>query len=242
MMTKLENLGWRDKELAYRYLEGADTYVVDRQRLLEIISSYYKNFLGGKEQNLVLDLGCGDGIVVDELLKVDGSIHATLIDGSEDMLNRARKRLAGHDYMDFIKASFEDMLNTDLTLPSFDLVVSSLAIHHLESWEREKLFQYIYAHLKEGASFLNVDVILPPTEILEDWYLELWREWVLKERPAFKGKEKTLENFISRHSEESHHRNLDTLDCQLNTLKSIGFENVDCFYKYGILAIYGGRR
>jgi tRNA (cmo5U34)-methyltransferase len=241
-MTELDNIGWQDKELAYRYLEGADTYVVERQRFLEIICSYYKYFLGDKEQHLVLDLGCGDGIVVDELLKVDGSIRATLIDGSEDMLDRARKRLAGHDYMDFIKASFSDMLNTDLTLPSFDLVVSSLAIHHLKTWEKEELFQYIYAHLKEGASFVNVDVILPHTEILEGWYLELWREWVAKQSPAFKGKEETLEQFISRHNEESHHRNLDTLDCQLDTLKSIGFEDVDCFYKYGIFAAYGGRR
>ncbi|MGZ7117956.1 MAG: hypothetical protein ACXVHS_11035, partial [Methanobacterium sp.] len=34
----------------------------------------------------------------------------------------------------------------------------------------------------------------------------------------------------------------DTLISQLNALKLIGFKNVDCYYKYGIFAIYGGQK
>jgi hypothetical protein len=35
---------------------------------------------------------------------------------------------------------------------------------------------------------------------------------------------------------------LDPLVPQLNALRSIGFENVDCFYKYGIFAMFGGSK
>jgi len=34
----------------------------------------------------------------------------------------------------------------------------------------------------------------------------------------------------------------DTLDEQLNALKSVGFKDVDCYYKYGIFTMYGGRK
>jgi tRNA (cmo5U34)-methyltransferase len=34
----------------------------------------------------------------------------------------------------------------------------------------------------------------------------------------------------------------DTLAAQLNALQTIGFEDVDCFYKYGIFTMYGGKK
>lgn len=34
----------------------------------------------------------------------------------------------------------------------------------------------------------------------------------------------------------------DTLNIQLNALKSVGFQQVDCYYKYGIFAIFGGEK
>lgn len=34
----------------------------------------------------------------------------------------------------------------------------------------------------------------------------------------------------------------DTLDKQLKALKSVGFKDVDCYYKYGIFTMYGGRK
>ncbi len=61
--------------------------------MLEILKSFYRHFLSEKEQKSILDLGCGDGMITQELFKVDNSISATLVDGSEDMLNSAKERL-----------------------------------------------------------------------------------------------------------------------------------------------------
>ncbi|NOY65253.1 MAG: class I SAM-dependent methyltransferase, partial [Nitrospirae bacterium] len=33
-----------------------------------------------------------------------------------------------------------------------------------------------------------------------------------------------------------------TLEAQLDALRETGFKEVDCYYKYGVFAIYGGRR
>lgn len=41
---------------------------------------------------------------------------------------------------------------------------------------------------------------------------------------------------------EEHHDTLDPLQGQLTALTEIGFNSVDCFYKYGIFAVYGGEK
>jgi len=241
IMTEFDMRRWSGKDFAHRYLEEADIIIVDRRRFLEMLKSFYEHFLGHKRPNRVLDLGCGDGILVHELLKIDDSISATLIDGSEDMLNKARERLAGLENTHFLRASFQELLNIDIELPDFDLIVSSLAIHHLTSSQKKSLFGYIFSHLVNGGYFVNIDCILSPTEALEKWYLQLWKEWMIEKQTALK-LETDHKDIIQRHAENEHHSKLDTLPDQLNALRDVGFEDVDCFYKHGIFAMYGGRK
>ena len=48
-------------------------------------------------------------------------------------------------------------------------------------------------------------------------------------------------NIIKRYKDLRENKP-DTLESQLKTLKEIGFSEVDCFYKYGIFSVYGGKR
>jgi tRNA (cmo5U34)-methyltransferase len=89
-MTDFNESQWAKAEFAREYRDSADVYVVERRRLIDILKSFYGHFIGTKPDSKVLDLGCGDGIVTYELLKIDNSIKATLIDGSEDMLNKEK--------------------------------------------------------------------------------------------------------------------------------------------------------
>jgi len=50
------------------------------------------------------------------------------------------------------------------------------------------------------------------------------------------------EGSIRSYKEEAHYSKLDTLTDQLNALNEIGFKDMDCFYKYGIFAMYGGKK
>jgi len=240
-MTDFDESQWAKAEFAREYRDSADVYVVERRRLIDILKSFYGHFIGNKPDSKVLDLGCGDGIVIYELLKIDNSIKATLIDGSEDMLNKAKERLRDFRNLTFIRASFQEVLNKNIALQQYDFIDSSLAIHHLTMEEKTALFKTIYCHLNTNGCFLNIDVVLAPSDALEQWYLSLWKQWI-EERKSSLGIEGNHYDDIIKKYKDNTDNKPDTLALQLNALQTIGFKDVDCFYKYGIFTMYGGRK
>ncbi|MCL4536226.1 MAG: class I SAM-dependent methyltransferase [Nitrospirae bacterium] len=240
-MTEFNKSNWAKAEFSQEYRDNADIYIVERRRLLEILKSFYKHFLCNKQQKKVLDLGCGDGIITHELFKVDNSISATLVDGSEDMLDKAKERLRAFKNINFIRASFQEILEKNILQQTFDFVVSSLAIHHLTMEEKIALFKKIHSCLNAGGHFMNIDVILAPVENLEHWYMTLWKEWIDERKRSLGIEGNYFDDIIDRYKNNKDNKP-DTLEDQMNALKGIGFRNVDCFYKYGIFTIYGGEK
>lgn len=239
-MTEFNKTNWAKAGFSQQYIDKADIYIVERRRMLGLLVSFYNHFLRGKPTR-ILDLGCGDGILAHELLKVDDVISATLVDGSADMLRKARERLKDFKNVRFINASFQEIIEKDILQPDFDFIVSSLAVHHLDMAGKISLFKNLYAHLHPGGFFLNIDVILAPSGSLEQWYLKLWQEWMDDRKAAFGISDSVSDDIIHRYKDNKDNKP-DTLDGQLNALKDMGFQEVDCFYKYGIFSIYGGRR
>jgi tRNA (cmo5U34)-methyltransferase len=240
-MTEFNKSNWANAEFSKEYIDNADICIVERRRSHGIVKSFYKHFLKDKPQRRVLDLGCGDGIITHELLKADENLSATLVDGSADMLEKAKERLKGFNNVCFISASFQEILSRNILQADFDFIVSSLSIHHLTKDEKELLFQKMYSCLNSDGYFLNVDVILAPTESLEQWYMSLWQEWIA-EKKALLGIESNYGDDTMRRYKENKDNKPDTLDDQMNALKAVGFKEVDCFYKYGIFTIFGGKK
>jgi tRNA (cmo5U34)-methyltransferase len=238
-MSNFDNSHWSDHRFAEEYRDQADGYIPERGRLIEIAKSLYRYFVRRDHQRRILDLGRGDGLLVQELLKVDDSIDATLVDGSPAMLEAAGKRFAHFEKMHFVKASFQDLLTQDLLKDTYCFAVSSLAIHHLIMSQKEDLFKYIHRHLDRGGLFLNIDVVLSPTDELEECYLTLWQEWI--DAHAADSQKATLLPVPKKYKENSDNTP-DPLLPQLQALERIGFKNVDCYYKYGIFAMFGGTK
>jgi tRNA (cmo5U34)-methyltransferase len=207
------------------------------------MKSFYNYFLKSRIKNRpvkVLDLGCGDGALTAEILKVDDQIEATMVDGSLEMLENARKRLQSYENLNYIHSTFQDLLKDDILEADFDFIVSSLAIHHLSSGDKESLFRYLNHHLKLGGFFLNIEVVRAPAEPLEDWYRQLWKEWIA-ENELKRGSEESFQD-IPKKYKNNPDNHPDTLEKQLDMLISVGFKQVDCYYKYGIFSIYGGEK
>ena len=64
----------------------------------------------------------------------------------------------------------------------------------------------------------------------------------MDDRKAEFGISDSISDDIIRRYKDNEDNKPDTLDDQLNALKNMGFHEVDCFYKYGIFSIYGGRK
>jgi tRNA (cmo5U34)-methyltransferase len=247
-MSKFENSEWAEEKHAKEFMENADFYILERQTLFTILKSFYRHFLihnDFKGPLHVLDLGCGDGAITTELLNENIEMEATLVDGSSAMLKNARENLKNYNGITFIQKTFQEILEEelagiDILYDNFDFAVSSLAIHHLLTHEKKALFRYIYNHLNPGGFFLNIETVKAPSDELENWYRGLWGEWILKNQ-LNKGIQKNFD-YLPQQYKNNPDNHPDTLDTQLNALKSVGFHQVDCYYKYGIFTIFGGKK
>jgi tRNA (cmo5U34)-methyltransferase len=240
-MTEFSKTEWAKSGFSQEYRDNADIYIMERRRLFTILKSFYRHFLKGGKRIKMLDLGCGDGIVTHEILAVDNAVSVTLLDGSGDMLAHAQERFKAYKDMRYIQASFQEVLTGDMLDSNFNFVVSSLAIHHLTLEEKKLFFHKIYLCLDAGGYFVNIDVVLSPTATLEQWYLLLWKEWI-DEKKASLGIKGNYFGDIVRRYKDNRDNKPDTLKDQMKALTDIGFRDVDCFYKYGIFTMYGGRK
>ncbi len=238
-MTEFADSRWSDNAFSQGYRDSADDFIPDRAGLIRITALLCRYFKGGRTGNSVLDLGCGDGLFVHELFRIDPDIEATMVDGSTEMLAAARQRLTGHARTSFVQATFQQLLSHDPLEKRFDFVLSSLAIHHLGTEQKEALFGYVFSHLNPGGMFVIVDVVRAPTDNLENAYLALWREWILRNCEPAKRAELGL--VPGKYSSNPDNRP-DGLMFQLEALERVGFRDVDCFYKNGIFAAFGGTR
>ena len=168
-------------------------------------------------------------------MKADGRIEVTLVDASSEMLDAARKRLAEFEKIRFVKASLQELPRSEALEGPFDFVISSFAIHHLAPDEKEALFRYAYSLLDKGGLFANIDVVVPPGDKLEGYYLKMWTDWIDANADE---KERYINVPGEYKSNPDNHP--DTLTAQLRALESVGFTSVDCYHKFGVFAMFGG--
>ncbi|MDX1415660.1 MAG: class I SAM-dependent methyltransferase [Candidatus Promineifilaceae bacterium] len=239
-MTQFHETEWADANNTQEYRENADHYIPDREQLYKVLTSYYRHFGRPGQSKRLLDLGCGDGVIAHQLLKLDHTLEVTLLDGSPDMLNSARSRLAEFSKLHFIQATFEDLLAGKIKLPHFDFVASAFAIHHLYMAEKAALFRQIHACLHEGGHFINIDTVLPVSPAYTDWYYDHWRE-TIRDRRIKLNLEENFEH-VPQEARTKPENKLDSLAAQLDALKAAGFKDAACHYKHGLFTVYGGQK
>ena len=105
----------------------------------------------------ILELGIGTGETTERILRSHPDARLTAIDSSREMLERARARFPDADLR-------LQRLQDELPEGPYDLVVSALAVHHLDGAGKQDLFRRIAAVLNPGGTFVLADVIVPENE------------------------------------------------------------------------------
>jgi tRNA (cmo5U34)-methyltransferase len=110
----------------------------------------------GVDAQRILELGVGTGETATRVLARHPNARFVGVDESEEMLAAAQV------VADLRVSRLEDPLPEG----PFDLVVSCLAVHHLDGPEKRDLFRRIADALRPGGRFVLADVVVP--ERLED--------------------------------------------------------------------------
>jgi tRNA (cmo5U34)-methyltransferase len=103
-----------------------------------------------------LELGVGTGETARRLLAAHPEARLVGVDGSEEMLAVARESLPAE------RAELRHgRLENPLPVGAFDLVISVLAVHHLQPTEKAALFRRVADALEENGRFVLADVVVP---------------------------------------------------------------------------------
>ena len=167
----------------------------------------------------ILDLGAGDGRLL-ALLKLDRpDASGVATDISPTMLDAARAQFAGDPTVQVVEHDLDAPLSALGDPGSFDAVVSCFAIHHCSHARKRALYEEVFALLEPGGVFYDLEHVASPTPELHAAF--------------FAALGMTL-------ADEDRSNQLLDVETQLAWLREIGFAQVDCFWKWRELAVFGG--
>jgi SAM-dependent methyltransferase len=164
----------------------------------------------------VLDLGTGDGRLLALVQQDRHAMRAVGVDVSPPMLDAAARRFDGDRDVELVE---HDLVHDLPALGRFDAVVSSMAIHHLEHERKRSLYAEVFDLLEPGGVFASFDHVASPTRRLHLAFFDAIGEPIEHEDPS--------------------DRLLD-VETQLTWLREIGFDDVDCYWKWREMALLVG--
>jgi SAM-dependent methyltransferase len=172
----------------------------------------------GATDRRVLDLGTGDGRLLALLLADRPGIIGVGLDFSEPMLEAAQERFVGDERVELVKHDLAEPLPGGALGP-FDAIVSSFAIHHLEHERKRALYGEIFDLLEPGGVFANLEHVASPTHRLHLAFLAA---------------------IGTKSGEEDASNRLLDVETQLGWLRELGFDDVDCYWKWLEMALLVG--
>lgn len=231
---------WQNPEVATRFTErrrggllGSEAQLDTMLRLIGVVP---------RAGLTVLDLGCGDGVLLETILGAYPDARCVGLDGSTAMIRAAQERLKRRGVY-FTKVDFNDPEWTDL-LPietAFDAVISGFAIHHSEDDQKRRLYAEIFDLLAPGGVFVNIEHVASPGPLGETLFERAYAESVWRFRTG-QGERVTLDDVLEelRTRPDKAANRLAPLEEQLSWLRDIGFVDVDCYWKHFELAVLAG--
>jgi trans-aconitate methyltransferase len=233
---------WQDADVVAKFAQDRRSGILGGAEQLEVLCQLLPSRRPEDGPAKVLDLGCGDGILMETVLQRWPNAYGVALDGSPEMLRRAAERLGGD--VVFVQADFNAPdWRERLPCDAFDAVVSGFAIHHSEDDRKRALYAEIFAHLEPGGVFINVEHIASVSRLGEELFERAYALNLVRSRRA-QGENVTFEEVcreIANRLDKSANR-LTPVETQLQWLRDIGYTDVDCYWKHYELAVLAGYR
>lgn len=98
----------------------------------------------------ILDIGCGTGNLIN---KLNNHIQYTGMDQSIEMLLKAKKKFCN------INFRLGNFLDEPFVNSEFDMIISTFAFHHLNTFEKEKAINLLLKYLKPNGKIVIADLM-----------------------------------------------------------------------------------
>ena len=175
----------------------------------------------------VLDLGAGTGILSALILQAFPQANILAFDIAEKMLKVCQTNLSPYqERLTLQQGNFaEDNFGN-----RYDLVVSGLAIHHLDSAGKQTLFKKLFQSMNSGGILLIRDIVTAATPRLTEQYEQLWRQYI---KASGEDDVAWFQNYLKEDIPSS-------VEEQTRWLSEAGFADTACHWRHLNFAIFGG--
>jgi len=186
----------------------------------------------GTEPKRILEIGVGTGNLTLSLLKCFPSASLFGIDLVENYVLKAKQKLSAFD--DRAILAVRDIEDFEFN-ENYDLVVTSYVFHHIKNNTQNSIYGSIFEHLNPGGMFINADFVDSSSRYFSTLFDDIRMQYM---------RSRGLDESTIK-SDYLDHRKLEIpmpLEEQIRVLSQIGFSEVECFWKYLNLAVFGGVR
>jgi ubiquinone/menaquinone biosynthesis C-methylase UbiE len=190
-----------------------------------------------------LDLGVGTGAFSKRFLEKYPKSKIVAIDGAASMLELAKSRLGDlAQRVEWVLSDFQRMPTTVTRPGTFNIVISSYALHHLSAQEKLAVLKRVVQAIKPTGWFLNADIVMAKAPDVERRIQEIRVEAVTDRASPkdkrFRNNDSTRQFLDDLESEEQDQPQ--TLEKDMLILREAGIYNAEVFWKEYREAVIGG--
>jgi tRNA (cmo5U34)-methyltransferase len=198
------------------------------------------------EPFLAVEIGTGSGWLSAAVLRKFSKAQILGLDGSPAMLKKAAQLLEQYaGRAELRRFRLEEPSWTD-GLPTVQVFLSSLVLHHLDGNGKRDLFRRLFDRLEPGGALLFADLMEPRAERARNHFAAAWEEEVGRRSMEIHGDGRAHEFFVrERWNIYKYPDPADkpsTLPEQLRWMEEAGFEGVDVYWARAGHAFLGGYR
>lgn len=160
----------------------------------------------------LLDLGCGTGLELDEIFRLNPCISVTGIDLTKAMLDKLREK-HGDKALNLICG---DYFEVPFGMDVFDCAVSFQTMHHFKKDKKLSLYKKLYEGLTDSGVYIECDYMVLTQAEEDHWFSENER---LRKEQGIVG------------DEFYHYDTPCSVDNQTELLKKAGFSSVEQVFR-----------
>lgn len=217
-MTRKQN-STKDVDTFYNsisksYTESIRRCVPEYEEMLKSIILYLNPNFNPKT---ILELGCGTGNLTQLVHHRFPNATITAVDISAECINECKSRIKS-SAVEYVNSDFK---NIDFLKNRFDLIISSISIHHLTDGDKEVLFQKIYNCQAQKGVLSFCDQFKGETDFIYQKHIDQWKEFALEQGVG----DEEWSMWMRHQLDHDHHS---TLSNHIQWLRNAGYKRIDC--------------